>query len=342
MNDRTRDQVRPRRALRPTLLVAGLLVAGTLTTATGQVAPSTAAPPSGARTDGDVVHTRSVSGPADARAVRETWTPARMRAATPRDLTVGADAADQPVPPSGSGGGTVTLPYDAPTLEDAAERAGRRVRVPSTAGKLFFTNRAGTPFVCSAAAINTRRKNQVITAGHCVHSGNGGRWFRNFLFVPRYDHGSAPDGQWVGKAAWAFRGWTRNGRFGYDQAIVSFERLAGRRLVKVVGGNGIDWGRTPRQRGVRIWGWPAEAPYDGESARRCEGRTTPWRRTNDAKMRCPMNGGASGGPWLLRKHRRVNVGTIFAVTSRRTTAGTPYLLARPLPKAIRNLVRQAN
>ena len=55
-----------------------------------------------------------------------------------------------------------------------------------------------------------------------------------------------------------------------------------------------------------------------------------------------MNGGASGGPWLLKKRRKANTGIIWAVTSRRTTSGTKYLLARPLPKAIWTMVRAAN
>jgi len=45
--------------------------------------------------------------------------------------------------------------------------------VPSTAGKLFFTDN-GLNYVCSASTINNNYKNLIITAGHCVHSSAGG------------------------------------------------------------------------------------------------------------------------------------------------------------------------
>lgn len=268
-----------------------------------------------------------------AREVRRYWTRARMAAAVP---------IEELVPSLGAS----TSGADAPRRTPG--RAG--VRTPRTTGKLFF-NVDGGAAVCSAAAIKTEKRNQVITAGHCVHTGPnpGGillppdpHFYSDWLFVPRYRNGAAPFGRWVANGAWAFTGWIENEAFKFDQAIISFKKRNGRRLVDQVGGNEVVWGKDQRQWGTRIWGWPAEAPYDGETPQRCDGRTVPFENSADAAMNeCDMNGGASGGPWLLPRGRTVNTGRIWAVTSRRVI-GEPILLARPLPREIRRMIRSAN
>jgi V8-like Glu-specific endopeptidase len=267
-----------------------------------------------------------------AREIRSYWTLERMAAAIPIEdvipgLTLSTSAGAAPV--------------------DRSTRTAARVRVPRTVGKLFFRDRAGD-YVCSASAIKTRKSNQVITAGHCVHTGpNVGilqtpHFYRNFLFVPRYRHGRAPDGRWVGRRAWAFNGWVESESFRHDQAIIAFKKRHGRKLVNVVGGNEVVWGKAQRHWGVRIWGWPAESPFDGESARRCDGRTSRFRDTADAAMHhCRLNGGASGGPWYLPRGRTANKGRIWAITSRRLLE-RPVLLAVPIPREIRRLIRTAN
>lgn len=318
-------------------LVAGVLVS---TTFSGAVATSAdAGPPE---------RTVVAAGPRDvtvapqpartAREIRRYWTRARMAQALPiEDVVAGLAVTGSPDDAAG----------DAAVDQDRQRGAGRSGRVPRTAGKLFFSDN-GADYVCSAAAINTRRRDQVITAGHCVHTGpNVGllqqpRFYSDWLFVPRYHRGRAPDGKWVARTAWAFTGWVEDESFRYDQAIVAFRKHNGRRLTDVVGGNDVVWGKPQRRWGVRIWGWPAESPYDGETAHRCDGRTTPFEDSGDAAMhQCDLNGGASGGPWFLPRGRTVNTGRIWAVTSRRLIL-RPVLLAHPIPHQIRRMIRTAN
>ena len=271
--------------------------------------------------------------PRTAREVRRYWTSARMAAAVPiEDVVPG-----------------LTLSGPATGAAPTQDRTGpRNVRAPRSTGKLFFSDN-GADYVCSAAAIQTKKRNQVITAGHCVHTGphpegllQQPHFYSDWLFVPRYRNGRAPFGRWVGTSAWAFNGWIEHERFRFDQAIVSFARRGRERLVDAVGGNEVVWGKRQREWGVRIWGWPAEAPYDGETARRCDGRTTRFEDTADAAMRqCDLNGGASGGPWFLPRGRTINTGRIWAVTSRRILT-EPVLLARPIPREIRRMIRAAN
>lgn len=279
------------------------------------------APPSPAMVtaSGVVEHVLSSEG------VLDYWTPARMRAARPLDLD-----------PSGR-----LVRGDAPARTTSA----RALTSPSTAGKLFFSTSAGDA-VCSASTVNTARRDLIITAGHCVHSGPTGgllplfgapEAYTNFLFVPRYTNGSAPHGRWVGLRSWTFPAWTERGNPTYDQGLIRLAPRNGRRIVNVVGGNGVAWGYPPREDGVRVWGWPAESPYDGETAHRCAGPTTSFQGSGDAKISCRMTGGSSGGPWFLSMVSR-NVGFVWAVTSRRTITGPPYLIAHPLPREIRGLL----
>lgn len=214
--------------------------------------------------------------------------------------------------------------------------------MPRTTGKLFFRTRSGQTAVCSAAVIRARRHNQVVSAGHCVHQGQGGGWYRDWIFVPRYHNGRRPFGRWVAKRAYAPRKWVKRSRFSHDWAIIKFRKRNGRKLQQRVGGNKVKLGSRVRYRGVRVWGWPAQSPYNGRTGQMCQGKSTRWRSSRHAKIRCDLTGGASGGPWLLRKQRRTNKGIIFAVTSRRTIGGTAYLVARPLPKAFAKLKRRAN
>ncbi|UUW88250.1 trypsin-like serine peptidase [Pimelobacter simplex] len=298
-------------------VLAWLLPAGLLTAAPGAGATPTVAPrPSAAGDSGDV---------------RSYWTPQRMRDAVPVDRSA-----------DGATGATGAGPTARRTTAGAQARA---VVAPRSTGKLFFSDGA-SDYVCSGAAVNTPERNVVLTAGHCVNSGatrgllgcRPGRYFTRFLFVPGYAGGARPYGAWTGVTALAQPDWVNQcGNYSHDQAVLTVAPLGGRRLVDVVGGNAVAWGYPQREDGVRVIGWPAEAPYDGESAQQCTGSTSAFPETGDAHLACPLNGGASGGPWFLTM-TSVDVGFIWAVTSRRTTEGPPILLAWPLDRTILTLL----
>lgn len=273
-----------------------------------------------------------VSADLDTDGVRDYWTADRMRAALPLDL----DPLGRLINPRASGGGGAPAPR-ATTLT-----------APRSTGKLFFRTPQGDA-VCSAASVNTAQRNVIITAGHCAHTGprspcglfgNCPQYFSRFLFVPRYTNGRAPFGSWVGTRAITHREWIASEDLDRDQALIEVASRNGRRLVDVVGGNGLAWNFPPRESDISVWGWPAESPYDGETVKRCTGTTTSRDSSGDAFIRCPLTGGASGGPWFIGMTSS-NVGFIWAVTSRRTTVGTPYLLAHPLDSSIRRLLSNA-
>ncbi|GAA4825300.1 trypsin-like serine peptidase [Nocardioides caeni] len=309
------------------IALAGLLLIGGLV-----AAPGTEAAADDSSDDGTSV---ALVGPLvaalDVDAPGAYWTPERMEQAIPLGLDPDGDAVDA-----------------APRA--AAPRARGALTSPRSVGKLFFSDRT-SDYVCSAATVNTADKNVIITAGHCVNTGGrrgllggctAGSTYNNFLFVPRYANGSAPDGRWVGTRAIMHREWVeRCDAFTYDNALVELAPRNGRRLVDVVGGNGLALNFPARETGVRVWGWPAEAPYDGETVRRCAGESYQFSATGtDAAIACGLTGGASGGPWFVSM-ASPQVGFIWAVTSRRTTTGAAYLLATPLTGSVRTLLGAA-
>ncbi|MDO5712209.1 MAG: hypothetical protein Q4P32_10785 [Micrococcales bacterium] len=321
-------------------------VAGPMSAPDQAVAPVSTAPTAGQ--DAAAAAVSSVRGGEQAvtTTTREEryWTQARMSAATsadelpPQRATTAVPSAAQPkkatvVAKPAVPSRAVTAHARGATASMAAKKGP--VRVPTTAGKLFFTY-GGSDYVCSASSVNSRSKSLIMTAGHCVHSGPHAGWHRNFAYAPAYYNGRAPYGIWTWQRALTFRGWADSGRFDYDQAFIAVNPKNGVRLVNRVGGNGLVVGASNLQKSVRVFGWPAERPFTGGIPYYCDGRTGKRSGSIDATLGCAMNGGASGGPWLIN---RVNdtVGYVFAITSRRTLSGPPTLLAAPNSLAVKNL-----
>ncbi len=321
-------------------------VAGPMSAPDQSFAPVTAAPTSNQDTAAATVSSVRAGEQAVTTLTREEryWTQARMSAATsadklpPQRTTTAVPAAAQPTKATVVAKPAVPSRAITAHARDATARTVAKkgsVPVPTTAGKLFFTY-DGSDYVCSASSINSRSKSLIMTAGHCVHSGPQTGWHRNFAYVPAYYNGRAPYGIWTWQRALTFKGWSDYGSFNYDQAFISVIPKNGVRLVNRVGGNGLTVGASSLQKSVRVFGWPAERPFTGGIPYYCDGRTGRRSGSIDATLGCAMNGGASGGPWLINRVNE-NVGYVFAVSSRRTLNGPPTLLAAPNSLAVKNL-----
>jgi hypothetical protein len=270
--------------------------------------------------------------PAGALEATGYWTAEKMRNAIPADLPGDKNPPAQANPTTTDTSPTIVSDPVAPLGHGKLNDV-----VPSTAGKLFFSDN-GLNYVCSASTIGNNYRNLIITAGHCVHSGQGGNWHSNIVFAPSYYNGQSSAGLWNWSNARTFNSWISNSDFSHDQAFVTFGQRNGRNLIDVVGGNGLVTGNGRAQANTRIWGWPAEAPFNGEVPYYQDGNTFAYGST-DAAMASNMNGGASGGPWL-KDRIDANLGYVFAVTSRRTTSGTPYLLSTPNSADVRTMFDQ--
>ncbi|MGP3919694.1 hypothetical protein [Nonomuraea sp. 10N515B] len=101
----------------------------------------------------------------------------------------------------------------APTGTVATATKVRNVNLPKTIGKVFFLDQAGRYRWCSATSIQSRHRNLVVTAGHCVYE-KGKDVYRKWVFVPGYYKGRAPWGVYVG--AYAFTAYDLDTYDDYD------------------------------------------------------------------------------------------------------------------------------
>ncbi|MEW1719234.1 hypothetical protein [Streptomyces sp. NPDC093109] len=198
-------------------------------------------------------------------------------------------------------------------------------------GKLFFDGPDGS-MVCSATVVkdpaHPGKSNMVWTAGHCVHAGKSGGWYRNLAFVPAYNNNAmetaaldsaskeqiAPEGVWWAdwaqtSAQWIAEGAATGGQGApYDFAVIHVtpeKGGTGKSLEETVGSAlPVDFNApaTANVSGLTATGYPAAEPYDGQKLFQCQDK--PGRLSLNAddptmyRIGCTMTGGASGGGWV--------------------------------------------
>lgn len=159
-----------------------------------------------------------------------------------------------PLVPSAVGGGGIQFTSSA-VFPAAADTAYPQ----SATGKLWFTIN-GSWYICSGTMI---KPGIVVTAGHCVHSGNGAAtgWYANWQFAPGYRNGSAPYGVWT---SWAFANTTGTWYSGgggvpndADYAVIVFNKNAsGYRIGDYTGWLGWQYPSLMGKH-VSVMGYPA-------------------------------------------------------------------------------------
>lgn len=199
-------------------------------------------------------------------------------------------------------------------------------------GKVFFDGPEGS-MVCSAAVVhdpaNPGRSNLVWTAGHCVHAGASGGWYKNIAFVPSYNDGGdsaaqlrgatrerlAPKGvfwaDWAQTSKeWIAEGATKGGSGApYDFAVLHVrpESGDGRSLEETVGTAypvRFDAPAVPDIPSMTAQGYPAAEPFDGQTLHQCADRPGRLSLGNAQptmyRIGCTMTAGSSGGPWFAQ------------------------------------------
>jgi len=291
-------------------------------------------------------------------AVLAYWTPERMAKAKPLDapgdakavrlmaqdvaaeLATGTLAGPANTLPSGPADGTAEgKTVTRPVAPEGAPAGGAQVNgintFPISTGKLFIGG-YGSGSYCSAATINTKSKRVVITAGHCVHSGRGGSWHSNLVFVPRFNGTAANKKQYgVFQArtlhtfkTWIQKGGTSQGWYRDVGMITTYSNAQGKRVVKAVGGNGLkidQYYRWP----AKVFGYPSNRD-DGQVMWGCQSMT---RKSGVAARTslvsgCNFGTGSSGGPWVWHYDAKTRLGFVRGVTSygtpRNRSIGAPH------------------
>ena len=246
------------------------------------------------------------------------WKPERMKSAKDPAKTVAKDA------PTDVG---VTDPEPRPVKAVAEKTPYHKHAAP--VGKVFFDSPKGH-MVCSGTVVkdprHPGRSNLVWTAGHCVHAGAGGGWYRNIAFVPSYnDNGRSaatignasqrevsPYGvywaDWASTSNQWISGGGETGGAGapYDFAVLHVKPEHGTKsLEETVGASlEVDFSTPAAQSAgtMGAWGYPAAPPYDGQRMYKCLDQ--PGRLSIQPNMPymyrigCTMTGGSSGGGWF--------------------------------------------
>ncbi|WP_405602830.1 hypothetical protein OG741_29240 [Streptomyces sp. NBC_01410] len=255
--------------------------------------------------------------------IEDLWDTDRMRDAE--------KPPEKPVDNDISGDKGVTDPTPAPVNAQA-------VKAPyhsnaAEAGKVFFDGPEGS-MVCSATVVkdpaHPGKSNLVWTAGHCVHAGKKGGWYRNIMFVPSYNDSAkptselrkapkeevAPYGTWWGDWAqtsdqWISQGATTGGQGApYDFAVIHVipeKGGTGKSLEETVGSAlPVDFNApaAPKIANMTATGYPAAPPFDGQKLFQCADK--PGRLSITAnqptmyRIGCTMTGGSSGGGWVAK------------------------------------------
>jgi hypothetical protein len=260
------------------------------------------------------------------RQVERFWTPARMAAARPLELTVGHDGhADVHLDPRRHAATASYSTVEAPEVPPYAWN-----------GRLYV-RQAGKEGFCSATAIDSPTRRLVLTAGHCVNSGpkdgKPGVWSTDLEFVPGLNLGAAPFGTFVlsGRPR-ALPGWTKDGNPDFDLgAFLTEPNAEGTALADAVGGGATIVADQGRRQRFETFGYPGGT----EQMRACvsgfageDPVTATLSGPSTIGVRCDWAPGASGGGWLIDGGNEIDGLTSYIVEdgTKKLTYG-PYFSA---------------
>lgn len=300
---------------------------------------------------------------ADKERVAAYWSPERLKQASSYEPNV---------KPSSSAKATTSAVEMRPatvaptaTAAPPTTPAGSAADAPPMVGKVFFKV-GDKQYWCSASAVHSAHRNLVATAGHCAYALAQDKPVENWVFIPSYRDGAAPQGIFVGHTLYMQEDFAGKGDFDRDYAFVTVHRgftwqpyteggkVAYRtvdvgRLEDKVGAFRFASGR-PVGQSVYVFGYPAGAnpdgsrPYTGQTVRTCSGPTEKklvsaptWQLEHGVRLPgCAFTAGASGGPWVAGYNAAKRTGYLTGITSltwnlngggRLDAVSTPYFNA---------------
>ena len=331
--------------IRRTLVAASVL--GAISAAGLVNGAATAAPRSEAKASDHTV-SKAVSKSAQQKA-KTYWSSARMKKA--KDASVLVKNRSKSVDTSSVARGKAQVVQGslatakAPKAPQAAYGGGYYSgggKVVQTTGKVFFTL-AGSDYVCSGSSTAAANKSLVQTAGHCLNEGPGA-FATNFTFVPAYNNGSAPYGQFAATNLYTSTQWANSGDFNYDIGYAVVGTAGGKKLADAVGSQGVGFNLS---KGAYMYsfGYPAASPYAGQKLAWCHGTVIAdtYGGSSDQGLACNMTGGSSGGPWFINYSTSTGVGTLNSVNSFKYTGGplSGYMFGPYFGSVIQGVYNQA-
>ncbi|MFI7610867.1 hypothetical protein ACIBP6_06480 [Nonomuraea terrae] len=253
---------------------------------------------------------------------------ANLRNATPYTVQteVGGERLPTDFVPDGPQGIIPPVAGSAPPVGEA----------PTTSGKVFFIGSDLRPHWCTGTAVNSKYRNIVATAGHClldVEAPMGP--LATWVFVPGYAEGATPSGLYVGKQASVHYDLDDLRDHDRDYAFVNVysgvvssspdELTDVGRLADNVGGQGLRVNQ-PLAATADVFGYPAGPhpdggqPYTGETLERSTGSTfstqvSGLRVDRPIGVASPFTGaGSVGSAWLADYHSDRGLGYLNGIT----------------------------
>jgi len=263
------------------------------------------------------------------------WTPQRMESARPLDLLVDRD-------------GEPALRLGPSHPSAAASYAG--VPAPETPphsfnGRLFIRLGKQRGY-CSGTAIDSRTRQLVLTAGHCVNAGaelRGNRWYRDLLFVPAYSGGRMPFGAFPARQGKVFAPpqWRFHDNRDFDLgAFLTYPNRRGERLADAVGGGAAIALDRSRHAQFETFGYPHRSRW----MRTCTGGFFGTDRISFPDPGPPTSGvgcqwvpGASGGGWLIEGGTEINGLTSYGLVGLLGVTYGPYFSRETVGKLVAGL-----
>jgi V8-like Glu-specific endopeptidase len=174
-------------------------------------------------------------------------------------------------------------------------------------GALFEQDASGAHF-CTASVVASPGLNLLITAAHCINSGNGNGYRQDIVFIPGYRDGTAPYGIWTTRRLLVAPQWAQSADPDYDVGFVVLNPLNGENIQTVLGANQLG-SDTGYQYLVKVTGYPssADAPIT------CVNWTS---KESDTQLEFDCGGytdGTSGSPWVTDFDPSTDTGTIVGV-----------------------------
>ena len=245
-------------------------------------------------------------------------------------------------------GAQAVLPQVATAAGPTALRLVHGGPVAAAVGKVFFTVDS-KDYVCSGALVAGSRAPVVLTAAHCVRNARG-QWATNWKFVPGYDDGAEPYGQYAARRFFVSPRWTgtATGSERYDVAFVQVTPVRTDRPGAARAPAGLPIRFAATQTAVApgqdyVFGYPAMPPFTGLHADYCAGQATASAaRPGSVAMECLMTAGDSGGPWLTGFSPQAGTGTVTAVTAFKLSGNLRTLYGTVLGPAARALYLSAS
>jgi putative nucleotidyltransferase with HDIG domain len=176
-----------------------------------------------------------------------------------------------------------------------------------TVGALFFTTGTQNHF-CTASVVDSGRLDLVLTAAHCVTSGNG-TFAQNVVYIPEWHAGVSPFGVWPVENITVTSAWEQSRNINDDFAFLRVGPPAGtsRPIQRVTGGLTLGINEGYHHGKVNVIGYnnTDNAPIICTTA-------SFYALPDQEEFYCNnYNDGTSGGPWILDLNPVTGAGVVF-------------------------------